>query len=138
MNQLSHYRKLLELGCNPSLNDALGRVPYQLATAKETRETFRRFMGSFPDRFDYSKSCIPSPLTEDIEKQKLEKLAEKRKQQKKQQKAKKAAERAKLEEEKALQEVARKAQEEARLIEEEKHRFLALSDREKVKHFINN
>ena len=103
-----------------------------MANAKETRETFRRFMGSHPNRFDYSKSLIPSPLTDDIERQKQEKLAERKKQQKKQQKLKKAAERAKLEEEKQLQEAERKAQEEVRQVEEEKNRFLSLSDREKV------
>lgn len=129
-------RKLLELGCDPCLSDTLGKVPYQVTACKESREAFRRFMGTYPDRFDYTKALIPSPLTDEIERQRQEKLAEKRKQQKKQQKAKKAAERAKAEEEKRLQEEALKAQEEERKIKEEKERFLALSDREKVSEYF--
>ena len=69
------------MGCDPTLSDVLGRVAYVLAGDKETRLTFRRFMGANPDSFDYVKAQIPSPLTDEIEKQKLEKAAEKRKQQ---------------------------------------------------------
>lgn len=122
----------MELGCDPSLFDASGRVPYMVASDKETRATFRRFMGVYPNRFDYVKAAIPSPLTDEIEKQKAEKLAEKRKLQKQAKKEKKAVEKAKLEEEKRMQEELLKIQEEKRKIEEEKARFLALSDREKV------
>lgn len=122
----------MELGCDPSLCDASGRVPYMVASDKETRATFRRFMGANPNRFDYVKAAIPSPLTEEIEKQKAEKLAEKRKLQKQAKKEKKAVEKVKLEEEKRVQEELLKIQEEKRKIEEEKARFLALSDREKV------
>lgn len=122
----------MELGCDPSLIDALGKVPYMLASDKETRETFRRFMGTYPDDFDYSKSAIPSPLTDEIAKQKADKLAEKRKQQKQARKEKKLIEKAKLEDEKLKQQELFKVEEEKRKIQEEKARFLALSDREKV------
>lgn len=125
----------MELGCDPSLVDALGRVPYMLATDKETRAVFRRFMGSYPDKFDYSKAAIPSPLTDEIEKQKAERLAEKRKQQKQAKKEKKVIEKARLEDEKRKQEELNRAEEEKRKIEEEKKRFLSLSDREKVWYF---
>ena len=122
----------MELGCDPTLNDSSGRVPYMVASDKETRATFRRFMGSYPDRFDYVKAAIPSPLTDDIEKQKAEKLAEKRKLQKQAKKEKKIIEKMKLEEEKRIQGELRKIEEEKRKIEEDKARFVALSDREKV------
>lgn len=123
----------MELGCDPSLSDASGRVPYMVAPDKETRATFRRFMGSYPDRFDYVKATIPSPLTDEIEKQKAEKLAEKRKLQKQAKKEKKIVEKAKMEEEKRVQEELRKVEEEKRKVEEDKARFVALSDREKVR-----
>lgn len=126
-------RKLLELGCDPSLSDTLGRVPYILASDKETRSTFRRFMGTNPNRYDYAKAQIPSPLTEDIEKKKLEKLAEKRKQQRQAKKERQALEKARLEQEKLKIEEQKKLDEEQRKIQEEKQRFLQLSDREKVR-----
>ena len=100
---------------------------------KETRDCFRRFMGTFPERYDYVKAAIPSPLTDEVEKKKQEKLAEKRKQQKQRQKEKKAQERARLEEEKKLEEERLRQEEERRKVEEEKARFLSLSDREKVR-----
>ena len=115
----------MELGCDPTLIDAAGRVPYMLATDKATRNTFRRFMGTFPDRYDYGRSAIPSPLTDDIEQQKAERLAEKRKLQKQVRKEKQKLEAVRMEEE-------RRAQEEQQKIEAEKFRFLNMSDREKV------
>ena len=125
----------MELGCDPSLNDTFGRVPYVVASDKETRSTFRRFMGANPDRYDYIKAQIPSPLTEDIQKQKLEKLAEKRKQQRQAKKERQALERAKLEQEKLKIEEQKKEEEEQRKVQEEKQRFLQLSDREKVRSY---
>lgn len=122
----------MELGCDPSLIDASGRVPYMVTSDKETRATFRRFMGTYPNRFNYVKAAIPSPLTDEIEKQKAEKLAEKRKLQKQAKKEKKAIEKVKQQETKRIQEELQKVEEERRKVEEEKARFLALSDREKV------
>ena len=103
-------------------------------------------MGAYPDCYDYVKAQIPSPLTEDIEKQKLEKLAEKRKQQRRAKKDRQALERARLEQEKLkieeqrkVEEEQRKVEEQQRKIQEEKQRFLQLSDREKVRlHSILN
>lgn len=129
---LISIRKLMDLGCDPSLSDASGRVPYMVASDKETRATFRRFMGANPERYDYVKAVIPSPLTEEIEKQKAEKLAEKRKLQKQARKEKKTTEKAKMDEEKRKQEELRLAEEEKRKAEEDRARFVALSDREKV------
>lgn len=90
-------------------------------------------MGIFPDRYDFVKAAIPSPLTDEVEKRKQERLADKRKQQKQRQKEKKAYEKARIEEEKKLEEERLHQEEEKRKVEEEKARFLKLSDREKVR-----
>lgn len=90
------------------------QTPYNIAANKETRNVFRRFVADFPDRYDYSKSQIAGPLTNDME----QKMAEKRREQRK----------ARREKEKE-----RKKEEEAKGEEEaEKQRFLQLSDREKM------
>ncbi|XP_075237920.1 tRNA endonuclease ANKZF1-like [Lycorma delicatula] len=104
---------LLENGANPCARDKKSMTAYDFAPDKETRNVFRRFMGEYPDRYDYSKSHIPSPLTDSIEKE----MAEKRK-------ALKKAKRQKEKEKRIADEPRR--QEEA-----EKKRFLSLSDREK-------
>jgi len=130
------------MGCDPTLSDVLGRVAYVLAGDKETRLTFRRFMGANPDSFDYVKAQIPSPLTDEIEKQKLEKAAEKRKQQRQAKKERQVLEKARIEEEQVLErarieqerirtEQQREIEQQQRKVEEEKKRFLQLSDREK-------
>ena len=38
--------------------DEKGRPPYVVAGSKETRNEFRRFMASFPDRYDYVKAQV--------------------------------------------------------------------------------
>eukprot|EP00198_Chlamydomonas_reinhardtii_P013555 XP_001702892.1 predicted protein [Chlamydomonas reinhardtii] len=60
-------RRLLESGHDPCARDGKGRPPYDLASDKETRDAFRRFMAQQPDRWDYSTSGIPSALTEEME-----------------------------------------------------------------------
>lgn len=60
-------RRLLDGGHDPCARDAKGRAPYALAADKDTRDAFRRFMAQHPDRWDYSTSGIPSPLTEEME-----------------------------------------------------------------------
>ena len=56
---------LLEMGANPCTpNDTKTKRPYDLANDKSTRDAFRLFMGSYPDKWDYSQSSIPSPLTQ--------------------------------------------------------------------------
>lgn len=59
--------ELLEQGCNPCLKDERGRTPYMLATEKEVRNTFRRFMAANIDRWDWLVACVPSPLTKEME-----------------------------------------------------------------------
>ncbi|KAK3728093.1 hypothetical protein RRG08_022143 [Elysia crispata] len=115
-NQAQLVHLLLEHGANPALKDKTGKTPYNLA-GPEARNTFRRFMSLWPDRYDYTTAQIPSPLTEEMEQERKRKMAEKRKAKKK----------AANERNKEKKEALLKQREE----EKEKERFLALSDREK-------
>ncbi|GFG28589.1 hypothetical protein Cfor_10717 [Coptotermes formosanus] len=111
---IAMIRALMEAGSDPSVTNKKLQTPYNVAANKETRNVFRRFLADFPDRYDYSKSQIAGPLTDDME----QKMAEKRREQRK----------ARREREKE-----RKKEEEAKREEEtEKQRFLQLSDREKM------
>ncbi|RZF36554.1 hypothetical protein LSTR_LSTR010665 [Laodelphax striatellus] len=96
-------------GGDPCAKNAKSMTAYDFATEKETRNVFRRFMGDYPDRYDYSKSHIPSALTDDA---------------KERQKAVKKAKR--------MREKERKKADEPRRNEiAEQKRFLQLDDREK-------
>lgn len=110
-------RLLMECGANPATRDKFGQTPYNFAKDKESRNEFRKFMGQYPDRYDYKTAQIPSALTNDMELERKQKAAEKKKQQKK-----------------AKQERLKERREEDAVKEaeeKEKKRFLALSDREK-------
>lgn len=104
---------LLENGGNPCTRDKKSMTAYDHALDKETRNTFRRFMGEFPDKYDYSKSHIPTPLTDSLEQEQAER--------------KKAVKKAKRQrdKERKIADAPRKQE------ESEKKRFLELSDREK-------
>ncbi|XP_061186027.1 tRNA endonuclease ANKZF1-like [Saccostrea echinata] len=108
---------LMESGANPAARDKFGQTPYNHGKDKETRNEFRKFMGRYPDRYDYKTAQIPSALTDDMEQERKQKAAERKKLQKK---AKQERMKEKREEE-AVKEAE----------EREKKRFLALSDREK-------
>ncbi|URD98173.1 hypothetical protein MUK42_30737 [Musa troglodytarum] len=69
--------ELLEQGLNPCIKDGRGRTPYMLASEKEVRNTFRRFMGMNPDKWDWHAANVPSPLTKEIEEAQAAKQAEK-------------------------------------------------------------
>lgn len=43
------------------------------------RDAFRRFMAQHPASYDYSAAKVPSPLTEEMERERKEKMAEKKK-----------------------------------------------------------
>lgn len=105
--------QLLEIGSDPCNKNKKLQTPYAAAHDKETRNTFRRFMGSNPKKFNYSKSQIPGPLTDEIEQEELEKKRQQRKLKREKDKVKK-------------KEFELKKQE-----EDAKQRFLDLSDREK-------
>ncbi|XP_015524854.1 ankyrin repeat and zinc finger domain-containing protein 1 [Neodiprion lecontei] len=104
---------LLEIGSDPCNKNKKFQTPYTATVDKETRNTFRRFMAANPNKFDYTKSQIPGPLTDEME---LE-LAEK----------KKLLKKAKREKEK----IKKKELDNQRQEEALKKRFLNLSDREK-------
>ncbi|XP_042461068.1 ankyrin repeat and zinc finger domain-containing protein 1-like [Zingiber officinale] len=68
---------LLEQGLNPCIKDGRGRTPYMLASEKEVRNTFRRFMALYPDKWDWHAANVPSPLTKELEEAQTAKQAEK-------------------------------------------------------------
>lgn len=104
---------LLEIGSDPCHKNKKLQTPYSAANDKETRNTFRRFMGANPEKFNYNKSQIPGPLTDEIEQEELEKKRQQRKVKREKEKVKR-------------KEFELKKQEEGA-----KQRFLSLSDREK-------
>ncbi|XP_056008477.1 ankyrin repeat and zinc finger domain-containing protein 1-like isoform X2 [Ostrea edulis] len=110
-------RILMDCGANPATRDKFGQTPYTSAKDRESRNEFRKFMGQYPERYDYKAAQIPSALTDDMEKGRKQKAAEKKKLQK----------RAKQErmKEKREEDAIKEAE------EREKKRYLALSDREK-------
>lgn len=69
--------ELLEQGLDPCIKDELGRTPYMLATEKEVRNTFRRFMALNPDKWDWHAAKVPSALTKEMEESQAIKQAEK-------------------------------------------------------------
>ncbi|KAL2735278.1 ankyrin repeat and zinc finger domain-containing protein 1-like isoform X1 [Vespula squamosa] len=127
---------LLEIGSNPCNKNKKLQTPYAASKDKETKNMFRRFMGTYPDKFNYSKkllnnsrylhthtnlpniflqhiSQIPGPLTDEIEQEEMEKKRQQRKVKREKEKIKK-------------REFEIKKQE-----EEAKQRFLNLNDKEK-------
>ena len=54
--------------------DSSGRVPYVVAKEKSVRESYRRFMGRWPELYDYRLAQVPSPLTEEMVREKREKV----------------------------------------------------------------
>lgn len=59
--------ELLEQGLDPCVKDERGRTPYMLAPDKEVRNTFRRFMASNLDKWDWNAAKVPSALTKEME-----------------------------------------------------------------------
>lgn len=57
---------LMQRGANPLAEDVRGRVPYLLASNKETRDAFRRARAGLPERWDWDAARVPEPLTEVI------------------------------------------------------------------------
>ncbi|KDP28735.1 hypothetical protein JCGZ_14506 [Jatropha curcas] len=69
--------ELLEQGMDPCVKDERGRTPYMLADDKEVRNTFRRFMASNLDKWDWHAAKVPSALTKEMEESQATKQAEK-------------------------------------------------------------
>jgi hypothetical protein len=59
--------ELLEQGLDPCIKDARGKTPYLLASDKEVRNTFRRFMALNLDKWDWHAADVPSALTKEME-----------------------------------------------------------------------
>ncbi|XP_043219331.1 ankyrin repeat and zinc finger domain-containing protein 1-like isoform X1 [Amphibalanus amphitrite] len=116
--------RLLEVGADPTLRDGAGQTPYDVSSARETRNQFRRYRAAHPDKHNYAKAHIPAPLTEEMEAEKKQRDAEKKKLQNQKRKEK-------MKEKKAQQLIEEAARKEKEKEEEEKRRFLQLSDREK-------
>lgn len=45
----------MDFGADPCSRNKKLQTPYAATTDKETRNTFRRFMGMYPEKFNYSK-----------------------------------------------------------------------------------
>ena len=118
-------KTLLEAGGNPTVKCPEGRVPYNIAKDKETRNVFRRFMAAYPEKYDYHEARIPSALTAEMELKERQKAAEKKKAQSK---ARKQRLKEKKAEEKQKEEEKKKKEKE----ENEKKWFQNLSEREKM------
>ncbi|XP_071803263.1 tRNA endonuclease ANKZF1-like [Asterias amurensis] len=115
---------LLDIGADPAIKNKKGQPPYVLCSNKEIRKEFRRYMAAHPEKYDYEKSQIPSPLTSDLEELRATKAAEKRRIQKKNKRIRDKEQKQEL---KQQEEEQRKRD----LEQEERRRFAALTDREK-------
>ncbi|KAL0379636.1 UNVERIFIED_CONTAM: Ankyrin repeat and zinc finger domain-containing protein 1 [Sesamum angustifolium] len=69
--------ELLEQGLDPCTKDERGQTPYMLASEKEVRNTFRRFMASNLEKWDWHAAKVPSALTKEMEDSQAAKQAEK-------------------------------------------------------------
>ena len=69
---------LLLHGADPTVKDKQKKVPFLMAESKDTRNTFRKFMGEQPERYDYKTAQIPAPLSKEDEEEKQKKQAEKK------------------------------------------------------------
>ncbi|KAJ3057457.1 hypothetical protein HK097_006385 [Rhizophlyctis rosea] len=79
---------LLDSGADPCVRGGRKNLtPYEVATTKDARDEFRRFVARAPDRWDFSQSAIPGPLTAEMEAKQKDKEREKKKKQKEKQKA---------------------------------------------------
>ncbi|XP_076047868.1 tRNA endonuclease ANKZF1-like [Oratosquilla oratoria] len=108
---------LMENDCDPSIKSNKGELPYMMTTNKQIRNTFRRFMSTYPSKYDYKEAGILSPLCEEQEKEQAARKAEKKRVQKK----------AKREKEKEK----KKIEEERKMELAQRNTFLSMTDREK-------
>ncbi|RHN46791.1 putative ankyrin repeat-containing domain-containing protein [Medicago truncatula] len=70
--------ELLEQGMDPCIKDDRGRTPYMLAPRKQIKKTFRRFMASNLDKWDWKAAQVFCPLTKEMEKYQAAMKAERR------------------------------------------------------------
>ncbi|KAM0841686.1 hypothetical protein ACQ4PT_058868 [Festuca glaucescens] len=74
---IEQIMELLEQGLDPCVKDERGKTPYLLASDKEVRNTFRRFMAQNLDKWDWHAADVPSALTKEMEESQAAKQAEK-------------------------------------------------------------
>ncbi|XP_076047769.1 tRNA endonuclease ANKZF1-like [Oratosquilla oratoria] len=108
---------LMENDCDPSIKSNKGELPYKMTTNKQIRNTFRRFMSTYPSKYDYKEAGILSALSEEQEKEQAARKAEKKRVQRK----------AKREKEKET----KKIEEERTMELAQINTFLSMTDREK-------
>ncbi|XP_075978017.1 tRNA endonuclease ANKZF1-like [Anticarsia gemmatalis] len=68
--------QILSAGGDPCIKNNQLQTPYAASPHHETRIAFRMFQAQFPDKYNYSKSQIPGPLTADQLEQEKEKKAQ--------------------------------------------------------------
>ncbi|RKO84866.1 hypothetical protein BDK51DRAFT_43923 [Blyttiomyces helicus] len=79
---------LLDAGADPTIRSLRrGARAYDVASTKDARDAFRRFVARAPDRWDYKAAGVPGPLTDEMEAKQRERDREKRKKQKEKVKA---------------------------------------------------
>lgn len=61
--------------CVVLYRNCAGHLPYLVAKDKPTRDCFRRFMAQQPTAYDYAAAQIPSPLTEEMERERRDKVS---------------------------------------------------------------
>ncbi|KFK42559.1 hypothetical protein AALP_AA1G011000 [Arabis alpina] len=120
--------ELLEEGMDPCAKDERGRTPYMLATEKEVRNTFRRFMASNLEKWNWHDAKVPSPLTKEMEESQAAKQVEKDAKQKARTKELKKLRKAR---EKKAQEEAAQAEKEKPISKVEQVRRAMAAEREK-------
>jgi len=113
---------LMEYGADPAIKNDEGHTPYTVSKNKTTRDAFRRFMAAHPSLWDYLAAQIPSPLTEEMERDRSKKEAEKRKERKKK-KGRELQER---------QQLAKKEEEEKEALQVQQKVLGSLSQRERL------
>ncbi|KAM0891168.1 hypothetical protein ACQ4PT_026568 [Festuca glaucescens] len=74
---IEQIMELLKQGLDPCVKDERGKTPYLLASDKEVRNTFRRFMALNIDKWDWHAADVPSALTKEMEESQAAKQAEK-------------------------------------------------------------
>eukprot|EP00038_Savillea_parva_P009551 m.184273 g.184273 ORF g.184273 m.184273 type:complete len:645 (-) comp16091_c0_seq1:727-2661(-) len=127
---------LLEQGADPTVVNERNQVPFSVSVDKEARNAFRRYMAAEPDRWDYVKAQVPSPLTAEMEaKQEAKAKADKKRARERKKKADKAKaealRKAAAEEERLAAQRAVEAEEKRRQAEQKK-REKAMTPRQRA------
>ncbi|KAI8437051.1 hypothetical protein MSG28_010423 [Choristoneura fumiferana] len=71
--------QILSVGGDPCLKNNQLQTPYAAAPQQDTRIAFRLFQALHPDKYNYSKSQIPGPITPELLEQEKEKKAQQKK-----------------------------------------------------------